>query len=93
MYKFNFKEALLMYKIKKSIWNTKSEKMYMSSIIAMNSKHNDTFTRGKFQFYDYCKTIICCGGETVTDRPRFLKNIYSAIFHYILESQINAAVN
>ncbi|XP_050057142.1 uncharacterized protein LOC114122403 [Aphis gossypii] len=84
-------QALLMYKIKKSIWNTKSEKMYMSSIIAMNSKHNDTFTRGKFQFYDYCKTIICCGGETVTDRPRFLKNIYSAIFHYILESQINAA--
>ncbi|KAF0767286.1 DUF4455 domain-containing protein [Aphis craccivora] len=84
-------QALLIYEIKKSIWNTKSEKMYMSSIIAMNSEHNDTFTRGKFQFYDYCKTIICCGGETVTDRPRFLKNIYSAIFHYILESQINAA--
>jgi len=91
MYKFNFKEALFIYKIKKSIWNTKSEKLYTSSIIAMNSKH--TFTRGKFQFYDYCKTIICYGGETVTDRPRFLNNIYSAIFHYILELQINAAVN
>jgi len=91
MYAFRFKEALIKYNVKKSIWNTKSDVVYLSTIIAANSKH--TFTRGKLKFYDYCKTIISCSDETVTDRPRFLKNVYSAIFHYASESQINAAVN
>lgn len=91
MYEFRFKEALLKYNVKKSIWNTKSDVVYLSTNIAANSKH--TFTRGKLKFYDYCKTIISCSDETVADRPRFLKNIYSAIFHYTSESQINAAVN
>jgi len=91
IYEFRFKEALLKYNTKKSIWNMKSKEAYMSSNIAANSKH--TIARGKHQLYDYCKTIICCSGENVTDKPRFLSNVYSAIFHYVSESQMNAAVN
>lgn len=84
-----FLDVLLKPEIKNSVWNTtESYKTYVSSAIAENP--TATFSKEQFEFYDYCKTVM--GFET-TDSPRFLNNIYSSIFHYILDVQHNAAVN
>lgn len=73
---------------KNTMLKSQSKRSYTTSTIAANSK--DTFFKEKHQFYDYSKTIVC--SETV-DSPRFLNNVYMSIFHYIFESQDNAAAS
>lgn len=85
----HFTEALLKSQIVNSIWNTKNEKAYIMSNVNVNS--NNMFFNGKFKFYNYCKTIVASSEKI--DSTRFLNNIYLSIFHYISESQHNAAVN
>lgn len=87
--KITFSGALLKSEIRNSIWNTRFEKSFISSKISANSKH--AFYKGNLKFYDYCKTIFS-NAET-TGGTRFLNNIYQTIFHYVSESQSNAAVS
>lgn len=87
--KITFSGALLKSEIRNSIWNTRFEKSFISSKISANSMH--AFYKGKLKFYDYCKSIFT-NSETI-DGPRFLNNIHQIIFHYVSESQSNAAAS
>lgn len=80
---------LLKSEVTGSVWNTRFEKPSTSSETSENTER--AFHKWNRKFRDYCRTFLP-DAET-TGGSRFLSNIQQTIFHYLSESQNNAAVS